>query len=416
MIKNADFKQKSISIKTKISITIFSFIFFIILLELILRIMGHVYVSMRVAPNEKLFELKKEKGMYVILCVGDSFTFGGDLPINQSYPFHLQKILSLNNLGKKFKVINAGLCDRNSTQVLQALPKNIKYYKPHMVILLVGQSNWFNFIGFNKKTNFYTELKDVLYDLRVYKMVKIITLNLEQRMLLIKFDKHNPLLEESFSINSITDPDMHILNQIAEARFDLIDYLYSIGENEKASGLFKKYFNIDRNSDLLVYQMTEFLEHVYDVIGEDRKYDANLNLLVEDLQKKLENNPNLRNKLIMDYFLFFKNIQTSYQNKEIEKRLREDLMQIVNICKKNNIKVIIQDYPLPYPMADMALRDTATKHSLPLVRNSRVFSELLKKEGKWTYFLGDNHCTALGYRVMAENIYKEIVSQNIVAE
>ncbi|MBL7197054.1 MAG: hypothetical protein ISS47_03030 [Candidatus Omnitrophica bacterium] len=421
-MEEAKFKQKTITLKKKICVSIFSFIFFLILLEIILRVIGHFYLLGRIAPDQIYSRLRKEKGAHIILCVGDSFTFGGDLPFEFSYPFQLEKILSSSNPDKILTVINAGVCERNSAQVLRSLPKNIKYYHPDTVILLVGASNWFNFIGFNnKQKTFYSRLKDFLYDLRVFKMAKIMALNLEQRIIIMKFrEKVTPksykFLCDYYSFRPVISPNIPIIKEMAENRLKRVDCLREIGEKEEALQLFKKIMKIDPNSDLFIYQISDFLEHVNRTMGfseeEQKKYDPNL--VMADFLKWIENNQ--KDKLLNEYFLFFQSIQKSYKNEEIKNRLREDLEEIVDICRKNNIKLIVQDYPFPYPMADIALRDIAAEHSLPLVRNSKVFSELLAKERKEAYFLTDTHCTPLGYQIMAENIYKVIFSENIFSE
>ena len=132
-------------------------------------------------------------------------------------------------------------------------------------------------------------------------------------------------------------------------------------------------------------------------------------------QERLKNNPDLKNDMLfMDYFRFFRNnILGSYPEEEVARRFREDLEEIINLCRKNNIKLIIQDYPYPYPYADKAVRDIAIKHSLSLVENSKVFSKLLEKGERKTYIQDDTHCTPHGYRIMAENIYELIASEDI---
>ena len=415
-MKRGNFKRKSI--RNKICIAIFSFIFFLILLEMILRIMGYIYLSTRATSDGIFSRFKKEKGSHVILCLGDSFTFGGDLNAKDAYPGQLQRILNANYPDKSIKVINAGYCEINSAQLLQRLPKNIRYYNPDAVILLVGSSNRFNFIGFNKEKTIYSKLKNTIYNLRVYKMLKIVILNSKLRILFWDLKRHadpdaSALLYEHWLQNAI-NPNRHILDEIADANQDLVEYLNQIGENKKASEYFRKFLEVDRNSDLFIYQISQICEEIY----EQTNYSSSSTVLAT-FQEKIKNNPELtKDKLFMNHYGFFYNIQRSYPEKEINKRLREDLEDIVNICRENNIKMIIQDYPCPYPIVDRALRDAALRYSLPLVENGKVFRELLSKEAKKkeSYFLDDSHCTAAGYRIMAKNIYEVILSESIFSK
>lgn len=414
--KEKTVEPKPFFLRKKIFISIFSLAFFLVLLELTLRFVGYVYLSMRVSPAAEFLRLK-EKGICTILCVGDSFTFGGDLPLEHSYPFQLEKILNSKNSDTVFSVVNAGVCEQNSAQLLKALPGKISFYRPDAVILLVGASNWFNFIGFNKNKSFFLRLKETLYGFRVYKIAKIIALNLEQRFLITRFkDKANPkfykFLYYYSSFRPVIDPDRSVFFEEAEMRLQRVECLHQIGEKEKAADLFNKILKIDPNSDLFMYQTADFLMNMNRSlgIGEGLKYDPNL--ITDAFKERLENNPNVKDKRLNDYFLFFKSIQNSYRNEDIKKRLREDMEEIVGICKTNNIKLILQDYPFPYPLADGVLREIASKYSLPLVRNAEVFGNLLAKEKKEAYFLNDTHCTSLGYGVMAENISKLFFSKS----
>lgn len=420
-MKENHLKPKSASVKRKIFISISSLFIFLFLLELTLRFIGNIYLLTRVAPNGIFSAYKKEKDTRIIMCVGDSFTFGGDLPLEFSYPFQLERILSLSNSSKEFKVVNAGICEQNSAQLLQALPRNINFYHPDTIILLVGASNWFNFIGFNKDRTFYNKLKDAFFDLRIFKMAKIIALNLEQKILIMKYkQKTSPkfyrvLYKDFCSFRSVIESNRSVFKEEAEIKLGRVDCLRQIGENEKAEELFKKLFKADPNSDIFMYQIADFLENIHGHISDDgveKRYEQDLVAAI--FRKKLENNSEIKDKLLMDYFLLFKNIQDSYKNERIELRLRQDLEEIVSLCKKNNIKLIIQNYPFPYPMADIVLKDIATKYSIPFVRNNKVFSELLSKEKKEAYFLNDSHCTPLGYQVMAENIYNVLLSANML--
>lgn len=414
--------KRGLSFKKKIGISIFSLFFFLILLEVILRAVGNFYSLKRIAPDEVYSSLDKKEGAHTILCVGDSFTFGGDLPFDFSYPFQLKRMLNTVKSDRFFRVINGGICEQNSAQLLKALPKDIKYYKPDTVILLVGASNWFNFIGLNNKEKaFHAKLRDLLYDLRVVKMAKIMAFNLEQRFLIMKYKhkssaKSYKFLYDYYSFRPVIDSNVPILKEMAEIRLKRVDCLREIGEDEKASQLFNEIMKVDPDSDLYMYQVADFLEHIHRTLGltGGEKYDPALVSMF--FQRKLENSREAKERMFMDYFLLFKSIQNSFKNEEIEKRLREDLDGIVDLCKKNNIKLIIQDYPFPYPLADLVIKDISVKHSLPLVRNSKVFGELLAKEKKEAYFLTDTHCTPLGYKVMAEDVYNVLLSENITSK
>lgn len=380
--------------------------------------MGYIYFSSRDSSNGIFSRFKKEVGTYDVLCLGDSFTFGESVEVEDTYPARLQKILNDNYPEQSFRVINAGVCERNSSQVLQNLPKKIRYYQPDLIILLVGASNRFNFIGFDKEKTIYSKLKDAVYGLRVYKMLKIIALNLKFRILIWNLKQNDdPEACELLSgrtLRNAINPNRDIWEEAADVKHDLIHYLDKIGKTEEASKLFRKSLEVDPNSDLFEHQIYEFCDDIY---NENISYEYNQ--LLMDFQKELKNNPDLKDdRLFMNIILFFQNLQKADNEEKNDQRLREDLKKIVDICLENNIKIVIQDYPSPYLnlIADRALKDIAVEHSISLVENGKIFGKLVKEGKKEDYLKGDGHCTPLGYRVMAENVYEVILSENIFSK
>ena len=89
----------------------------------------------------------------------------------------------------------------------------------------------------------------------------------------------------------------------------------------------------------------------------------------------------------------------------------QDLENMVKLCQKNNIKLIIQNYPYSYPSANTSLKNVALKYSLAFVNNRSVFKLLIAKDGEDKYFRNYDHCTAKGYKIMAKNVYKVLISE-----
>ena len=82
----------------------------------------------------------------IILCLGDSSTFGigASNYKEKSYPAQLQKILNENISGINFEVINGGIPGSNSSQLLHRLRKNILKYKPALLIVQIGENDYWN--------------------------------------------------------------------------------------------------------------------------------------------------------------------------------------------------------------------------------------------------------------------------------
>ncbi|MBN1913919.1 MAG: hypothetical protein JW788_05915, partial [Candidatus Omnitrophica bacterium] len=169
-----------------ICISIISTIFFLVLLELGFRIAGYVYFRSRMSPQESICVSEKEKGDHVILCVGDSFTFGRGAAREDTYPAQLQSIFRERDPDLRVRVINGASCEYNSSQVLSDLQEQIRRYKPDLIVLLVGSANRFNFVGLykqDKKNSAYTKIKDFVYGLGIYRAFKIVTLDLRLKIL-----------------------------------------------------------------------------------------------------------------------------------------------------------------------------------------------------------------------------------------
>lgn len=81
--------------------------------------------------------------------------------------------------------------------------------------------------------------------------------------------------------------------------------------------------------------------------------------------------------------------------------------EIAKICKKNSILLIFSSYPRGSTQTEA---NAALISFVPLVKHDQVFNELLESRPLKKYFVSadDFHCTSEGYRIMAENIAREL--------
>ena len=124
--------MNKILFRKKIVLIIFGLLFFIILLEIGLRIGGFIFLSLQEYRNRSLL---REKGSYRIMCLGESTTALGD---NNSYPRQLEEILNQQDIGMKFSVINKGIPGTNTEDIVARLEDNLDKYAPDMVITMMG--------------------------------------------------------------------------------------------------------------------------------------------------------------------------------------------------------------------------------------------------------------------------------------
>jgi lysophospholipase L1-like esterase len=80
-----------------------------------------------------------EPGDVVVLCVGDSHTFGVGVEPQQAYPVQVEQVLRRH--GVRARVINAGAPGRNSGQLREVLPPMLAHYRPRIVIVWIGAND-----------------------------------------------------------------------------------------------------------------------------------------------------------------------------------------------------------------------------------------------------------------------------------
>ena len=84
------------------------------------------------------FKKEKEAGIFRIIALGDSCTFGVGSQ-GTTYPEILEK--ELNNSVNKYEVINAGVPGYTSSQVFLYLQRDLLSYKPDLILVYVGWNN-----------------------------------------------------------------------------------------------------------------------------------------------------------------------------------------------------------------------------------------------------------------------------------
>lgn len=91
----------------------------------------------------------------VILCLGDSHTYGAGVVEEDSYPARLQA--KLTERGFHANVVNLGAPGYNTSQLRRGLPGWLETYSPDAVVVLVGVNN-----GWNRKDAAWSDAADGL--------------------------------------------------------------------------------------------------------------------------------------------------------------------------------------------------------------------------------------------------------------
>ncbi|MFQ3675540.1 MAG: SGNH/GDSL hydrolase family protein, partial [Endomicrobiia bacterium] len=156
--------------RDKILVFVVGFLFWtlviLVLAEIFLRIFGAIYSS-----DTQVKSRQKSGDDFVILCIGDSFTYGIGATKGNDYPSQLQRILQTQT-NSNVIVYNRGRCAQNSFQVLSNLQKDIDQTNPDIVVMLFGMANSWNYLGFNPQQDHIEKIKLVKLYRRIVQNIK----------------------------------------------------------------------------------------------------------------------------------------------------------------------------------------------------------------------------------------------------
>ena len=98
------------------------------------------------------YEITKPNNTFRIIALGDSFTEGAWVPINDTWPKKLEKKLNQLNFSKKFEVLNFGIGGVGTLEEVELFKEKGLKYNPDMVILLFYPNDWENSLQIRKRT------------------------------------------------------------------------------------------------------------------------------------------------------------------------------------------------------------------------------------------------------------------------
>ncbi|HNQ67660.1 MAG TPA: SGNH/GDSL hydrolase family protein [Bacteroidales bacterium] len=160
------------SILTNISVFALGLVFWLIVillvLEIGLRIAGLIY-----SEKQPKFNVNNDDNKLVVLCIGDSFTYGIGSTKGNDYPAQLQRVLQ-ENTNKEVIVINRGRCAQNTAQTIEKLQEDLNSCNPDIVIMLFGMANSWNYYGFDNANTYFERI-------RIVKLFKRIRYNIKYK-------------------------------------------------------------------------------------------------------------------------------------------------------------------------------------------------------------------------------------------
>jgi Tfp pilus assembly protein PilF/lysophospholipase L1-like esterase len=165
MQRNIPVKIKTV-LKTKIALIISGIFLFLVLLEAGLRAGGAILTSAQEYGNRQSI---KEKGVYRILCLGESTTA-------RQYPQHLEKILNQRKAGARFSVIDKGRPGIVTTVILSQVESYLDEYHPDLVVAMMGINDSGQHISL--KAAAPTKTGYFIKSLKIYKLTRLLWLHL----------------------------------------------------------------------------------------------------------------------------------------------------------------------------------------------------------------------------------------------
>jgi lysophospholipase L1-like esterase len=239
----AEISSKPVSIGKKIIFVILTVLIFLILIETLLRISGiesrrespfflllrvheypeyfrrHSTLFWELVPNKTIsgefiakgeyqinshgfrgeeFSIDKPGDQVRICCIGNSCTFGWEIPEGQTYAEQLEILLSQAYPDKEIEVINCGVPGYTSHQGLVLLKEKILDYNPDIITLSFGWNDMWGAGGGlsdrQQKTYspFIIWLQNNLTQFATYRLIKSAVLGITEEEGLGGFDVENP--------------------------------------------------------------------------------------------------------------------------------------------------------------------------------------------------------------------------------
>ena len=131
---------------------------------------GHPYTINSMGFRDYDYNLLvKGEGCYRVLCVGDSFTFGVGLALEDTYPKQLERLLQREFADKRLEVVNCGVPSYNTVREYEFIANEALIYKPDLIILsYVFNDSEYTVTYTSPRNKFINSLKDRMQRFRVY--------------------------------------------------------------------------------------------------------------------------------------------------------------------------------------------------------------------------------------------------------
>jgi tetratricopeptide (TPR) repeat protein len=153
----------------------------------------------------------------------------------------------------------------------------------------------------------------------------------------------------------------------------------------------------------LEFDIDGLSEYVYPMISDLYKNTNNHNEGLRFFMERLQ-----LDKEALSYVYMFKE---GLVEENIKAWVMHDIVELADICKKNNIHFVLQNYPsVPYSenyILSKWIEELAYDYNYFFINQYEYFNEISNKD-EYFYL---NHCNANGYRLMAERVFNKIIAE-----
>jgi len=390
----------------------------------------------------------------VILCIGDSYTFGGEVKPEDSYPAKLQKLI-----GDDKEVINAGQCEADTSQINEKLNKIVKSIKPEKIILLSGTANFFSYKKINNK---------FINNIRVFKLINIFIINLKQNFYIYKINKedYNNFVPLPYNKNDVFGSEDFFTSKIIEALYEKRDFDMALQQSIKGLKIYPKspnlnylmsnimfkynkynesirYFNISKryiediadknpykkkalnritNDEIQIYMLNHKFNKAFEKFLESLKYADeisnydvyyikqayllssavhNPDNIIKLIEKNIRKNDSIKNDKNLKNIIDFIEKRETYEN-EIQKWIIKDIGNIKETADDLNAELILLTYPYPYKKVNDIIKKCGQLYNIKVIDMEKYF------DGKKIYFMDLDHLSPQGNDYFAGIVAKSI--------
>lgn len=380
------------------------------------------------------------KSKLEVLCIGDSFTNGGNTFWDNSYPYKL-----FLKFDKKITVRNLGVCSSTTEQIAGRLEDFFKSNqfspnKRYVIAVMAGSADVFagkNLVQTIPALNISKEQKwvemsqqmanpdtaSVFTRFYFYKMVMLLARDISNRL----HATQNHYLEQvAFSSNGLescrsikdTTKRASCLKQALKGKSyknvsqNIKEYLIIRFLLEKKSFKSSEVTSTIRDFMTFAEQEPRLLERDYlvmNLLGFVKLQDM---ISFQDLATFIQaQSQHLNPKAREVNSVLIKNSQYWYENIGTLNTERDVYWEkIYQLARAHNSEVIVMNYPLPYKSTNNYLSTISSQKNLEFIDIEKKFTALA---GGPTEMLDDwEHCSPEGYDLIAETVYEKIQKMN----